>query len=68
MNTLGAELAKTLPVVPSAQVVGTADKLLTYALQSGTGVAKPTQLSCCTALGSPVLSSAWPSIVVAGVF
>src|SRR3954467_6671534 len=67
-KTFGAEFANTLPVVPSAQVVGTSDGSLPYAVQFGNGVAGPTQFSCCTAFASPVLSIAWPSIVVAGVF
>src|SRR5881394_4627743 len=67
-KTLGALLAKTVPLVPSAQVVGIVDRSLVYCGQFGTGVAGPTQLSCCTAFGRPVLSSAWPRSVVAGVF
>src|SRR5690348_8602778 len=58
-KAFGALFAKTLPVVPSAQVVGIVDGS-PYAPQFGMGVAGPTQLSCCTAVGRPVLSSACP--------
>src|SRR5262249_26162841 len=67
-NTLGAVLANTVPDVPSAQLVGIVDRSLAYDVQFGSGVAGPTQLSCCTALARPVLSIACPSSVVAGTF
>ena len=60
-TTLGAELANTVPVVPSAQRSGMADRLVLYALQSGLGTASPEHTSCCTPDANPVLSSALPS-------
>src|SRR5689334_12851784 len=59
--TLGDGFANTVPVVPSAQRSGTVVALVAYSLQSGIGTAGPTQYTCCTPLGSPVLSSAEPS-------
>src|SRR6266576_269768 len=41
--------------------------LLAYALQSGIGTALPTQLSCCTAVARPVLSTAFPTRFAFGV-
>src|SRR3954452_20654845 len=66
--TFGAVFANTVPFVPSAQWLGTADGFPAYAFQSGIGTAGPTQFRYCTALGSPVLSSAEEISVVFGVF
>src|SRR5258705_8918378 len=53
---------------PPTHCVGMSDGSETYAFQFGTGVAVPTQVTCCTALGSPVLSSAEPISPVPGTF
>ncbi len=66
-DTLGTALEKTVPLVPSAQVEGTRDGSV-KAAQSAIGVAGPTQISCCTAPGRPVLSIAPPMSVACGVF
>src|SRR6266576_5626508 len=63
----GAELANTVPAVPSAHCVGTAPAFVMYADQSGVGAAMPTQVNCCTALARPVLSIAVPMSVAFGV-
>src|SRR5688500_3109257 len=55
-------------VEPPTHVVGIVAGSLAYAVQSGTGVAVPTQVICCTALGRPVLSSADPTRLVPGIF
>src|SRR5256885_715152 len=41
---------------------------LLYVLHAGTGVADPTHVICCTALGNPVLSIAEPTVPVCGRF
>src|SRR5688572_27103389 len=67
--TFGAALANGLdPDPPPTHVVGIDDGSVAYALQSGTGVAFPTHVTCWTALGSPVLSSAEPTVLVPGRF
>src|SRR5258705_3863955 len=63
---LGASLAKTLPVLPSAHRDGIVDGSAAYADQSGVGTAAPTQVSCCSAPASPALSIAVPMEVAAG--
>ena len=54
--------------VPCSQVVGVAEGFVRYRSQSGTGVAEPTQVSCCTPVGKPVLSIAPPMSCVPGEF
>ena len=63
----GAALANTPPVVPSAHRVGMDAGSCAYADQSGMGTAAPTQVTCCTALASPVLSIALPIELALGV-
>src|SRR3954462_13148864 len=53
--TDGRLLAKTDPPVPSAHCDGTESGNCAYRSQRGVGVASPTHVSCCTALGRPVL-------------
>src|SRR4051812_32591326 len=59
--TFGAELAKSVPCVPSAHVLGIDERFVAYDAQSGIGTAGPTQLIVWTPVGSPVLSIAVPS-------
>src|SRR5580704_3033390 len=66
--TCGAELANTVPLVPSAHVVGIDAGFSAYAFQSGTGVAAPTHVICCNPLGNPVLSIAEPMLCAESVF
>jgi len=66
--TLGALFANTVPVVPSAQVRGMLFTSAANDVQSGMGVAVPTQVSCCSPEGNPVLSIAFEMSCVPGVF
>src|SRR5688572_6557423 len=59
--TFGAEFENTVPAVLSAQRSGMAAGLFAKSVQSGTGAAGPTHMSCCVPLASPVLSMADPT-------
>ena len=65
---LGELLAKTVPLVPSAQVRGMFASFTEYDDQFGRGVAGPKHVSCCSAEGRPVLSMAFEMSWTPGVF
>jgi hypothetical protein len=65
---VSALFENTVPLVPSAQVLGMLPTFAAYWVQSGIGDAPPRQVSDCSPDGKPVLSMAPCTSVRPGVF